>query len=64
MKGFCTRLAFKVRVKKLGTCLMKLTEAKLSPPNMKRDVIFLSNESVLHLHETTSCVTNRKANFS
>lgn len=26
-------------------------DARLSPPKMKRDVKFLSNESVLHLHE-------------
>ena len=64
MKGSCTRLAFKSRVKELGNYLMKLREAKLPPPNMKRDWKFLSNESVLHLHEITSCVTNRKTNFS
>ena len=43
------------------TCLiyhrkMNTNEARLHPPNMKRDVKFLSNESLLHLHEITSYV--------
>ena len=29
----------------------KTDEARLYPPNMKREVKILSNESVLHLHE-------------
>ena len=60
MKGFCRRLAFKRRLKKLGNNPMKLREAKLSSPNMKRDVKFLSNERVLRLHESLV----RKTNFS
>ena len=40
---------------------MKLREAKLSPPNMKRDVKFLSNESVRHLYENNLV---RTTNFS